>query len=93
MLHSKILRKVKNKSRAIKLSSSCCNSVLQSTHVRLAALTTYNPALLALNDMMKQQVELSRQFLSMQQEMHKSIMGSIERGHTYTTLEDTNQVP
>ncbi|XP_067936383.1 serine-rich adhesin for platelets-like isoform X2 [Watersipora subatra] len=57
----------------------------------LEVLTTYNPALLALNDMMKGQLELSRQFLNMQKDMQKSIMDSIEREHVYTTLEDTNK--
>ena len=58
----------------------------------VVVLTTYNPAMLALNDMMKQQIDLSRQFLDMQRDMHKNIMGNIEKEHYYTTLEETKQV-
>lgn len=55
-------------------------------------MTTYNPAMLALNDMIKQQLSLSRQFLDMQKGMHKNVMDSIERDHVYTTYEDTKAV-
>ena len=60
--------------------------------IMIVVLTTYNPAMLALNDMMKQQIDLSRQFLDMQQDMHKNIMCNIEKEHYYTTLEETKQV-
>ena len=60
--------------------------------IMIVVLTTYNPAMLALNDMMKQQIDLSRQFLDMQRDMHKNIMGNIEKEHYYTTLEESKQV-
>ena len=60
--------------------------------IMVVVLTTYNPAMLALNDMMKQQFDLSRQFLDMQRDMHKNIIGNIEKKHYSTTLEETKQV-
>lgn len=68
------------------------NSILPHVHFLLTVLTTYNPAALALNDMMKQQIKLSQQFLNMQRDLHRNIMESVEKEHQYTTLEDTKEV-
>jgi len=41
---------------------------------------------------MRQQVDLSKQFLSLQNNLHKSVLESIEKEHIYTTMAETKQV-
>lgn len=66
-----------------------------ATHVvspdSLEALTSYSPAMLALHDMLKQQLDLTRQFVESQKYLYKSFAGSMESTYRYTTLEDTKQ--
>ncbi|XP_052103414.1 uncharacterized protein C19orf44-like isoform X2 [Mytilus californianus] len=66
-----------------------------ATHVvspdALEAMTAYSPAMLALHDMLKQQLDLTKQFIQSQKYLYKSFTDSMETTHKYTTLEDTRQ--
>ncbi|XP_076089641.1 uncharacterized protein LOC143060002 isoform X1 [Mytilus galloprovincialis] len=57
----------------------------------LEAMTAYSPAMLALHDMLKQQLDLTKQFIHSQKYLYKSFTDSMETTHKYTTLEDTRQ--
>lgn len=58
----------------------------------VAVMTTYNPAVLALNDMLRQQLQLSRSFLTMHKNLHENLLSSVQKNHEYTTLEETKEV-
>ncbi|CAC5385513.1 Uncharacterized protein C19orf44 homolog [Mytilus coruscus] len=66
-----------------------------ATHVvspdALEAMTAYSPAMLALHDMLKQQLDLTKQFIQSQKYLYRSFTDSMETTHKYTTLEDTRQ--
>ncbi|XP_040176945.1 uncharacterized protein C19orf44 homolog isoform X2 [Rana temporaria] len=58
----------------------------------IEALTTYNPMALALNDMLKQQLLLTRGFVDMARQLYLSTVKSLEsESYQYTTLEDTKK--
>ncbi|XP_068127386.1 uncharacterized protein C19orf44 homolog isoform X2 [Hyperolius riggenbachi] len=58
----------------------------------IEAMTTYSPAALALNDMLKQQVFLTRSFVDMARQLYLSTMKSLDcEMYQYTTLEDTQK--
>ncbi|KAG7264178.1 hypothetical protein CRUP_009732 [Coryphaenoides rupestris] len=58
----------------------------------LEALTAYSPAVFALNDMLRQQLGMTRQFVQASRRLHHSaVQGLGSADHTYTTLEDTKQ--
>jgi len=58
----------------------------------LEALTAYSPSVLALNDMLRQQLQLTTQFLESQKHMHRVLISSQDpSGQNYTTLEDTKR--
>lgn len=67
-----------------------------ATHVvsadDLEALTAYSPAMLAMHDMLKAQMELTREFLDSQKKLYSEISDSIQLSYYYTTLEDTKMV-
>ncbi len=60
--------------------------------VLVSALTSYSPSVLALNDMLRQQLQLTNQFLQNHRRMHHAYVGSMNPEFTYTTLQDTKQV-
>ncbi|OWF34810.1 uncharacterized protein C19orf44-like [Mizuhopecten yessoensis] len=66
-----------------------------ATHVvspeTLETMTAYSPSMIALHDMLRQQLELTRDFLKSQRYMYQCMMSSVDQRHTYTTLEDTRK--
>ncbi|CAH2293322.1 Hypothetical predicted protein [Pelobates cultripes] len=56
------------------------------------ALSTYNPMALALNDMLKQQLLLTKNFVEMARQQYLSTVSALENErYHYTTLEDTKE--
>ncbi|XP_034558776.1 uncharacterized protein C19orf44 homolog isoform X2 [Notolabrus celidotus] len=57
------------------------------------ALCTFNPAAFALNEVLKQQLALTRRFIERNRDLHFSLMKSLEPpNYRYTTLEDTMEL-
>ncbi|XP_031551355.1 uncharacterized protein C19orf44 homolog [Actinia tenebrosa] len=55
----------------------------------LEAVTAYNPAVVALTDMLKQQIRLVQQFVDANNRMYQAYTTSLNTQYRYTTLEDT----
>ncbi|XP_008295025.1 uncharacterized protein C19orf44 homolog [Stegastes partitus] len=54
------------------------------------AISTFNPDVFALNEMLKQQLALTRQFIESSRHLHSSLVKSLEPpNYRYTRLEDT----
>ncbi|KAK6188913.1 hypothetical protein SNE40_004992 [Patella caerulea] len=66
-----------------------------ATHVispdALEAMTAYSPAMIALHDMLKQQLMLTQSFLSAQERIYAAYNTSLDTNYHYTTLEDTKE--
>ncbi|XP_067678363.1 uncharacterized protein C19orf44-like isoform X4 [Haliotis asinina] len=57
----------------------------------LEAMTSYSPCMLALHDLMKQQLVLTQNFLETQRQMYESSTSVLKDSYKYTTLEDTQE--
>ena len=55
-------------------------------------MTAYSPAMLALQDMLKAQYELTKEFLDSQKRLYQDFSRNIEPTYHYTTLQDTKNV-
>ena len=55
-------------------------------------MTAYNPAIVALNNMLREQIRLVEQFVEINQRMYESYSTGVNSNYRYTTLEDTQQV-
>ncbi|CAL1547157.1 unnamed protein product [Lymnaea stagnalis] len=66
-----------------------------ATHVvsadALEALTAYSPNMLALQEMMRAQLNLVRNFVDIQSRIYQSCMAGLSYDYKYTTLEDTKK--
>ncbi|KAM7012017.1 uncharacterized protein C19orf44 homolog [Tautogolabrus adspersus] len=56
------------------------------------ALSTFNPATFALNEILKQQLAMTRRIIESNRQLHSSLVQSLEPpNYRYTTLEDTKE--
>ena len=59
----------------------------------VSALSAYSPAVFALNDMLRQQLSLTRHFVQANRYLHSSLLQTLEPAdYAYTTLEGTKEV-
>lgn len=66
-----------------------CNHIPQYVH----ALSTSNPSMMFLIEMLKQQLAMTRQFMDHSRHLHSSLVQSLEPpNYKYTSLEDTKRL-
>ena len=58
----------------------------------VSAMTAYCPATLVINEMLKQQIELIKQFTQVHDRLYHAFSNSNVPDHKYTTLEGTKAV-
>ncbi|KAF0042504.1 hypothetical protein F2P81_006036 [Scophthalmus maximus] len=64
----------------------------EMSSVSSEALSTSNPAAFVLNEMLKQQLAMTRRFIESSRQLHSSLVRSLEPpNYRYTTLEDTRE--
>ncbi|XP_005919918.1 uncharacterized protein C19orf44 homolog [Haplochromis burtoni] len=57
------------------------------------AISTFNPAVFVLNELLKQQLAMTRRFIESNRHLHSSLVQSLEPpNYRYTTLEDTKKL-
>jgi hypothetical protein len=61
-------------------------------YIYFLAVTAYNPAVVALTDMLRQQLRLVEQFVDNSRRMYESYTSNLNTTYRYTTVEDTLQV-
>ncbi|KAK9967164.1 hypothetical protein ABG768_001576 [Culter alburnus] len=57
----------------------------------IESLTAYSPAIFALNDMLRQQLALTRSFVDSTRRHYRSVLESLGPDYKYTTLQDTKE--
>ncbi|XP_051765508.1 uncharacterized protein C19orf44 homolog [Ctenopharyngodon idella] len=57
----------------------------------IESLTAYSPAIFALNDMLRQQLALTRSFIDSTRRHYKSVLESLGPDYKYTTLQETKE--
>lgn len=63
------------------------------SHVPPSARSNFNPAVFALNEMLKQQLAMTRRYIESSRRLHSSLVQSLEPpNYRYTTLEETKEV-
>ncbi len=55
-------------------------------------MTSYSPCMLALQDLLKQQLVLTQSFLATQRRIYEASTATLEENYKYTTLEGTKEV-
>ena len=56
------------------------------------AVTAYSPSVIALNEMLKQQLLLTENFIAIQKHLHQNLIQHAQPDYSYTTLQDTKAV-
>ena len=67
------------------------HSFFSTPHPFTAVSTCYSPTAVALSDMLRAQLALTRQLIAGSRHTAHSLAASITPSHHYTTLEDTKQ--
>ena len=58
----------------------------------VSALTAYSPSVIALNEMLRQQIKLTENFIAIQQHLNQNLIQHAQPDYSYTTLQDTKRV-
>jgi len=102
-LKYKVLKEVQTQTDAIKVSkhypskpfesfqiNSLSSTVMPDKH--LTAITSYSPAAIALHDVLKQQLLLTRDFIMRSNDLYEYALRQIKTNKNYTTLEMTEKI-
>ena len=58
----------------------------------VSALTAYSPSVIALNELLRQQIQLTENFIGIQKHLHENLVQNVQPDYSYTTLQDTKDV-